>query len=74
MENFKKVLLGLSAGVGIGVIFVGGFFLSAWILMLLGNVVLSHFGIKTLDFTASMALVGLLVMFNSASNYNRNNE
>lgn len=74
MESTKKIIYGLSAGMGIGVVLVGAFLLGALILMLLANVVLEHYGIKTLGFQEACAVTGLIVLFGSASNYNKDSK
>lgn len=59
----------LSAGfIGLGLAFVVGmFFVGAWLFMLLANVVLHHFGLITLDYTAAMALVLVLSVIGGAN-------
>lgn len=58
---------GLLVGALVVPLLVGLFLLSALVLMLLTNVVLHHFGLTTLDFTASMAIVALLGIYGGAS-------
>lgn len=74
MESAKKIIYGLSAGFGIGIVLVGAFLLASLVLMLLVNVVLSHYGIKTLGFQESSAIVGLIMLFNSANKYNKDDK
>lgn len=47
-------------GIGVAIIVAGLFLLSALLTMLLVNVVLHHYEVKTLDYGSSLAIVTLL--------------
>lgn len=52
--------------VAVGVILAAATLFSAWLTMLLGNVVLTHYGIRTLDYTSALALTIIMAGFPAA--------
>lgn len=65
---------GLVFILGVLAIVIALYCLSALIIMLLANVVLEHYGIKTLDFGASLAVTALLAMVTGGARAGSNND
>lgn len=63
-----------ASGLGIAIVglVVGLFLLGSLLLMLLTNVVLHHYDVKTLDYGSAMAITALLSIFGGAVRTNDN--
>ena len=65
MKTLWAVLRGLLSGVFLGALLVVGFVIISAIFMLLANVVLTHYELRTLDLQASLAIIAAVALLNT---------